>query len=40
MADTEILKKVAYDAIDKAAHEIYEVSQEIWRLQNCNNHRI
>jgi metal-dependent amidase/aminoacylase/carboxypeptidase family protein len=31
MADTETLKKVACDAIDKAAEELNEVSQEIWK---------
>ena len=31
MADTKALKKVACDAIDQAAEELNEVSQEIWK---------
>jgi hypothetical protein len=31
MMDTEKLKKVACDAIDKVAEELNDVSQEIWK---------
>jgi metal-dependent amidase/aminoacylase/carboxypeptidase family protein len=31
MADTETLKQVACDAIDNAAEDLNDVSQEIWK---------